>query len=90
MWDPVSREYKDASYVLQSQGLKPIRLEAKEGLAMINGTQLICALGAGENTLLTRINFTIEALLRAENAMIVANVVGAMTLEGQKGFFSAS
>lgn len=32
-----------ASEVLAEHGLRPIRLKAKEGLAMINGTQVLCS-----------------------------------------------
>ena len=32
-------------YVLESHNLTPISLEAKEGLALINGTQLITSIG---------------------------------------------
>lgn len=35
-----------ASSVLQAQGLKPVALAAKDGLALINGTQLMSAYGA--------------------------------------------
>jgi len=35
-----------ASEVLQKQGWEPIKLESKEGLALINGTQFMSALGA--------------------------------------------
>ena len=34
-------------YVLESHNLTPISLEAKEGLALINGTQLITSIGSG-------------------------------------------
>jgi histidine ammonia-lyase len=53
-------------------GLPPISLEAKEGLALINGTQAICAVGG-------------LALLRAEHLAIVADITGAASLEGLKG-----
>jgi histidine ammonia-lyase len=33
-------------HVLQAHGLEPLELQAKEGLALINGTQFITALGA--------------------------------------------
>jgi histidine ammonia-lyase len=36
----------EAKEILSTAGLKPIVLGAKEGLAMINGTQLIASLGA--------------------------------------------
>ncbi|KAK2167286.1 hypothetical protein LSH36_30g07024 [Paralvinella palmiformis] len=44
MWSPRSG-WGDARYVLESHGLTPIKLGPKEGLALINGTQLITSLG---------------------------------------------
>ena len=52
-------------------GLQPIQLEAKEGLALLNGTQAMHAVGG-------------LALLRAKRVAQVADVAGAMTLEGLK------
>ncbi len=57
---------------LRLAGLQPIVLEAKEGLALINGTQAICAVGG-------------LALLRAEHLAAVSDIAGAATLEGLKG-----
>ena len=57
---------------LARPGLKPTVLEAKEGLALVNGTQAMCAVGA-------------LALLRAEALAELADVAGAMTLEGLLG-----
>jgi histidine ammonia-lyase len=57
---------------LRLAGLQPIVLEAKEGLALINGTQAICAVGG-------------LALLRAEQLAIISDIVGAASLEGLKG-----
>ncbi|MBS2027081.1 MAG: histidine ammonia-lyase [Deltaproteobacteria bacterium] len=57
---------------LEKIGLKPIVLEAKEGLALVNGTQAMCAVG-------------IPALLRAEELAELADLAGAMTLEGLLG-----
>jgi histidine ammonia-lyase len=57
---------------LRLAGLHPIILEAKEGLALINGTQAICAVGG-------------LALLRAEHLAAVADIAGAASLEGLKG-----
>lgn len=37
---------RPASDVLKEIGLSPLKLEAKEGLAFINGTQMMCSLGA--------------------------------------------
>ncbi len=57
---------------LQRAGLQPITLEAKEGLALLNGTQAMHAVGG-------------LALLRAKRLSRVADVIGAMTLEALKG-----
>lgn len=61
-----------ASEALQRAGLKPIILEAKDGLALLNGTQAMHAVGG-------------LALWRAQQALSVANVAGAMTLEALMG-----
>ncbi len=61
---------------LQQAGLTPLRLEAKEGLAVLNGTQAIQAYG-----LLT--------LLRAQNLVKSADIIGAMSLEGLLGTLTA-
>ncbi|HEX8748961.1 MAG TPA: histidine ammonia-lyase [Pyrinomonadaceae bacterium] len=57
---------------LTRAGLEPIRLEAKEGLALLNGTQAMGAVGG-------------LALHRAERLARVADVAGAMTLEALRG-----
>lgn len=61
-----------ARQALERAGLKPVVLEAKEGLALVNGTQAMCAVG----TLLQ---------LRAEMLANIADVAGSMTLEGLLG-----
>jgi len=61
---------------LRQAGLSPIRLEAKEGLAMINGTQAMTACGS-------------LALLKAERLSRVADVVGAATLDALRGTLTA-
>ncbi|HEY7543317.1 MAG TPA: histidine ammonia-lyase [Blastocatellia bacterium] len=53
-------------------GIEPLTLEAKEGLALLNGTQAMCAVGG-------------LALLAAERLVASADVAGAMTLEALKG-----
>lgn len=68
MWDPATGKLGDAGAILKRAGLTPIRLSAKEGLAMINGTQLIASLGS-------------EAVERAENITKCADIVCALTLE---------
>ncbi|RYE92198.1 MAG: histidine ammonia-lyase [Myxococcales bacterium] len=57
---------------LARAGLAPLTLEAKEGLALINGTQLMAGLGA-------------LAVLEALRLCTVADVAGAMSLEANKG-----
>jgi histidine ammonia-lyase len=57
---------------LKRAGLEPLQLEAKEGLALLNGTQAMCAVGG-------------LALHRALRLAQLADVAGAMTLEALKG-----
>ncbi|MGH7554971.1 MAG: histidine ammonia-lyase, partial [Longimicrobiales bacterium] len=57
---------------LSRAGLEPIVLEAKEGLALNNGTQVIAGIG-------------ILVLLAAERAVETADVAGAMSLEALRG-----
>lgn len=63
---------RDTADVLSELGLSPLELRAKEGLALINGTQASTAIGA-----LTH--------LAAERAVETAEVAGAMSLEGLRG-----
>jgi len=53
-----------------------ITLKAKEGLALVNGTQVMTAVG-------------LLALLRAERLSKIADIVGACTLDALKGTLSA-
>lgn len=57
---------------LAHAGLKPTRLEAKEGLSLVNGTQAMLALG-------------LLALRRATILVDTADVAGALSLEALKG-----
>jgi histidine ammonia-lyase len=57
---------------LNRAGIEPVELEAKEGLALLNGTQGMAAVGG-------------LALHRAETLARVADVAGAMTLEALRG-----
>ncbi len=69
-------EYRDQQMpggaALAAAGLAPITLEAKEGLALTNGTALMTALGC-------------LAVVEAENAALVADVAGALSLEALHG-----
>jgi histidine ammonia-lyase len=76
MWHPVSKTLVPAAQVIEEFGLQRLQLGPKEGLALINGTQQICALGA-------------EALWRAQNLAISADVITALTLEALQGTVAA-
>ncbi|MDP6276571.1 MAG: histidine ammonia-lyase [Candidatus Marinimicrobia bacterium] len=57
-----------ALVAIKEAGLEPLVLEAKEGLAMVNGTHVSSALG-------------IKAMLAAENILQTADISGAMSVE---------
>jgi histidine ammonia-lyase len=57
---------------MKSCGISPIELEAKEGLALINGTQYMASLGT-------------LALLDAERLATAADIAGSVSLEALKG-----
>jgi histidine ammonia-lyase len=61
-----------AHEALAAAGMTPLQLAAKEGLALLNGTQAMAAVGG-------------LALLRAERVVRLADLAGAMTLEALKG-----
>src|SRR5213595_676411 len=70
------RERLESREALRRAGLKPRQLEAKEGLALLNGTQAMHAVGG-------------LALLRAKRLSRLADVSGAMSLEALKGTAAA-
>lgn len=61
-----------AATALERAQIAPLQLEVKEGLALLNGTQAMGAVGA-------------LALHRAERLVRLADVAGAMSLEALKG-----
>jgi histidine ammonia-lyase len=61
-----------ATEALTAAGLRPVRLEAKEGIALINGTQLMTAVAG-------------LALAEAGRLATTADVAGALTLDALKG-----
>lgn len=61
-----------AEQVLKEHGLEPITLGAKDGLSLINGTQMMLAYGA----------FIIEKALQL---MVSADILAAMSLEALQG-----
>lgn len=70
----VSREGRRvaATDVLAAKGLEPLRLEAKEGLSLINGTQVMTGVG-------------VLTLLAAARVIAAAEVAGAMSLDAVCG-----
>jgi histidine ammonia-lyase len=65
-------ERTESREALRRAQIEPLQLEAKEGIALLNGTQAMAAVGG-------------LALYRAERVARVADVAGAMTLEALKG-----
>ncbi len=61
-----------ASKVLEKFGWEPIVLQSKEGLALLNGTQFMSAYG-------------VYCLIKAEKISYLADVIGAVSLEGFDG-----
>lgn len=61
-----------AAEMLQQEGKAPVVLGPKEGLALINGTQFI-------------LSFAVKAVERLYNALEMADIIGAMSLEGLMG-----
>ena len=61
---------------LTAAGLKPVRLEAKEGLALINGTQMMGSVGA-------------MALADALRAARLSDIAGSLTMEALQGLTAA-
>ena len=68
----VDGKRQPALAVLRAAGLAPLELEAKEGLALINGTQTSTALA-------------LHALLSFEPVLEAALVVGALTVDAARG-----
>lgn len=73
-------EYKDeivtGKQAMERAGIPTVELAAKEGLALINGTQIMTAIGA-------------LAVCDAKNLSKTADIIGAMTCEAQLGIKKA-
>ena len=65
-------ERMPSAKALQRAKIEPLQLEVKEGIALLNGTQAMVAVGG-------------LALYRAERVARLADVAGAMTLEALRG-----
>lgn len=68
----VAGEIKTAQQALQQAGITPVVLAAKEGLALINGTQVSTALA-------------LHGLFMTERLFEAATVAGAMSVDAAKG-----
>ena len=68
----VDGQRQPAAAVLAAAGITPLTLAAKEGLALINGTQTSTALA-------------LHALLRFEPVLQAALVIGALTVDAARG-----
>ena len=68
----VNDDITPAKDVLAKRNLQPIELQAKEGLALINGTQFILA-------------HTISGLKKMEYLLNLADLAGAMSIEAYQG-----
>lgn len=71
MWSP-STGWAPAELILKMNNLEKLELGPKEGLALINGTQMVSALGA-------------LAVYRAQNLAKQADVIAALSLDVLKG-----
>ncbi|MFV0377402.1 MAG: histidine ammonia-lyase [Mangrovibacterium sp.] len=63
---------RDTREVLDALDLKPVSLHGKEGLALINGTQFMAA-------------HAVMAVIKMQNLLASADLVGAMMIEGLTG-----
>lgn len=63
---------EDSADAFRRHGIEPVRLQAKEGLALINGTQMMCAYGA-------------FAVHRAQQLADNADIAGALTTDALRG-----
>jgi len=68
----VDGQRRPAAACLREAGLAPLKLQAKEGLALINGTQVSTALA-------------LHALLSFEPVLEAALVIGALTVDAARG-----
>jgi histidine ammonia-lyase len=72
MYCPKTDNLLEAMEVLKAQGVTPMFLKEKEGLALINGTQFITSLGA-------------EAVVRSSYLAKTADIIAAVTVESLFG-----
>lgn len=71
-WNEAGTDTIPAPEVLKQHNLEPVDLQAKDGLSLINGTQLMSGYGA----------FVLE---KAQHLLKMADLLGAMSLEALQG-----
>ncbi len=71
-WDAHGRDQEPADEVLRRHGLEPVELRPKDGLSLINGTQLMSAYAA----------YVLEKTVRLVK---IADLIAAMSLEALQG-----
>lgn len=71
-WDEKGKETIPSDEILRQHKLEPLDLQPKDGLSLINGTQLMSGYGA----------FVLEKALRIQK---MADLIGAMSLEALQG-----
>lgn len=76
MWDPNLEIWTSAKNVIKKFNLPLLKLESKEGVTLINGTQFITSLGA-------------DAVFRVENLVHCADILTSITLEALNGTIKA-
>ncbi len=72
IWTADGNNTEPAAEVLARHGLAPIELQAKDGLALINGTQMMAAYGA-------------YILEKCQRLVMLADLLAAMSLEALQG-----
>lgn len=68
----VNGERKPTTQVFKEKNISPIKLDAKEGLALLNGTQFMCAYG-------------VELVEQAKQLFALANLIATLSLEAFDG-----
>lgn len=71
-WTSDGNQTIEASKILQKHKLSPITLQAKEGLALLNGTQFMTAYGS-------------HVLSQVSSLLKMCDIIGTMSLEAARG-----
>jgi histidine ammonia-lyase len=71
-WGPENSRPRPVGEVLKEKGLEPLVLKAKEGLSLINGCQVMTAIGS-------------LAVHRARKLLVQFDIAGALSLEALRG-----